>query len=301
MLRKRRSNTLSIILAVVGFGLLMKVLLFGHNVALLNAKGLIASEESKLMWWSVGVMLTVAVPTVFLLYFIAWKYRETNPKAKREDKSHGHWFDVAAWGIPAAFMLVLAMVMVPAAHRLDPKQPIVVASGAKPVHIQVVALRWKWLFIYPEQKIASVNFVQMPVNTPVQFDLTADEAPMSSFWIPNLGGMLYAMTGHSNRINLMANAVGEYPGSTAEITGAGFADMKFTARASSRADFDQWVRDAQESPEVLDDAAYANLVKPSEANKAAVYATDDPDLYDKVLMKYSDSMGGHMHMEGATQ
>src|SRR5262245_33313184 len=111
-------------LAALAFVLLIKVLLFDHNVALLNAKGLIASEESKLMWWAAGVMLIVAVPTVFALYFVAWKYRESNPRAKREDKAHGRWFDLMAWGIPAVFMVILGLVMVPAAHRLDPKQSI---------------------------------------------------------------------------------------------------------------------------------------------------------------------------------
>ena len=156
----------------------------------------------------------------------------------------------------------------------------------------MVALRWKWLFIYPEQGIATVNYVQVPTGTPVTFELTADDAPMSSFWIPNLGGMLYAMTGHVNHLNLLAETPGDYPGSSAEINGAGFAGMKFTARATSMADFEAWVRLVKPSSEVLNAAEYERLLEPSENNPAVVYASVDRDLYDKVLMKYN---GAHNH------
>jgi cytochrome o ubiquinol oxidase subunit 2 len=155
-------------------------------------------------------------------------------------------------------------------------------------------MQWKWLFIYPEQNIATVNFVQIPEDTPVEFELTADEAPMSSFWIPNLGGMLYAMTGHNNRLHLIADTPGDYPGSSAEINGAGFAGMQFTARASSRGDFDQWLQKVKRSPAVLDGAEYAKLLKPSENNPAAFYSATEEGMYDKVLKKYMGS-GSHGH------
>src|SRR3989344_4177726 len=119
-------------------------------------------------------------------------------------------------------------------------------------------MRWKWLFIYPEQGIATVNFVQIPVNRPIQFELTADETPMSSFWIPNLGGQLYTMTSHVNRLNLMADTPGEYTGSSAEINGAGFAGMKFTARVGSQEDFDRFVQNVKRYPSVLNTTTYNN-------------------------------------------
>ena len=153
-------------------------------------------------------------------------------------------------------------------------------------------MRWKWVFIYPEQQIATVNFVNVPVGTPVTFELTADEAPMSSFWIPNLGGQLYSMTGHVNRLNLMAEEAGDYPGSSAEINGAGFAGMKFTARASQPKDFDAWVQRVKQSSDVLDAASYKSLVQPSENNPAVFYSAYDNDLYDTVVTKY---MGSHDH------
>lgn len=283
-----------ILLALSCLGLLISVLLRGNNVALFNPKGMVAQEQHGLMLLTVGIMLIIATPTLFLFYFTAWRYRETNGKAMRNpDAGHSKFLNVSMWLIPSVFMVVLAAIMWPATHRLEPQKQI--AADAEPLTIQVVALRWKWLFIYPEQKIATVNYVQVPTGTPVTFELTADEAPMSSFWIPNLGGMLYAMNGHVNKLNLVADTPGEYPGSTAEINGAGFAGMKFTANATSKDDFDLWVRERQLSSSGLGTAEYNELLKPSENNQAAYYSLADSALYDKVLMKY---MGAHAHAEG---
>jgi cytochrome o ubiquinol oxidase subunit 2 len=274
-----------IFLGLVNLALLIAVLLRGNNVALFNSKGMIAHEQFGLIVTTVGIMLLVAIPALFFLYFTAWRYRESNSKAVHDPNvRHSKLLDVGMWLVPSAFAVVLAMIMWPATHRLEPHKSI--AADAKPLTIQVVSLRWKWLFIYPEQKIATVNFVQIPVNTPVQFELTADETPMSSFWIPNLGGQLYTMTGHLNQLHLIADTPGDYEGSSAEINGAGFAGMKFTARASSSDDFDRWVQSVLVRTDVLDAAEYDRLLKPSEDNPAAFYSAADSDLYDKVLMKY---------------
>ena len=283
-----------LILAAVAFVLLIKVLLHGNNVALFNPKGLIAQEQLSLMVIVVAVLLAVAIPTLFLLFFTAWKYRETNTKAAyAPDHRHGRFFDLKLWLIPSLFMVVLALVMWDATHKLEPQKQI--ASSAKPLTIQVVAMRWKWLFIYPEQNIATVNFVQIPTDTPVRFELTADDISMSSFWIPNLGGQLYAMTGHVNPLNLMADTPGDYPGSSAEINGAGFAGMKFTARASSQEDFDLWVHGVRLQSDELNASGYEKLLKPSENNPVTYYSAADNALYDNVLMKYMGPSGGHTH------
>jgi cytochrome o ubiquinol oxidase subunit 2 len=281
-----------IFLGLVGLALLINVLVHGSSIVLFNPKGQIAHDQLGLMIFTAILLLTVALPSVFLLFFTAWKYRESNEKATHDpDARQGKFLNPVMWGVPSVFMLVLALVMWPATHRLAPQK--VIAADAKPITIQVVSMRWKWLFIYPEQNIATVNFVQIPVNTPVTFELTADEAPMSSFWIPNLGGMLYSMTGMVNRLNLIADTPGDYKGSSAEINGAGFAGMKFTARASSKADFDEWAQETKLSGGVLDAAEYNRLLKPSEDTPAAFYSAPDGSLYDKVLMKYmgpSDDM-----------
>jgi cytochrome o ubiquinol oxidase subunit 2 len=280
-----------ILLVLTGLGLLIGTLLRGRDVTLFNPKGLIAGEQSSLIQFVVVVMLTLAIPTLLLFYFFAWKYRETNSKTTYDpSKRYGKLFLFSLWAVPGVFLVILASAMWPAAHKLDPHKTI--TADTRPLTVQVIALRWKWLFIYPEQHIATVNFVQVPVDTPVQFELTADEAPMSSFWVPHLGGQLYAMTGHTNQLNLMADTAGDYMGQSAEINGAGFAGMKFTARASSRPDFDRWVQDVGRSANVLDSDAYEGLLKPSENNPAALYAEPVPGLYDIVLMKYG---GSHDH------
>jgi len=290
---RRRPGSLArtIVLGVAAFTLYYALLIQGHNVAVLNPKGWVAQQQLNTNIFASVLLLSAAVPTVAVLYFFAWKYRETNSKAKHDPNLQaGKLFLLAAWGIPVAFMSVMSVVMWDSTHRLVPQQTI--AATAKPMTIEVVALRWKWLFIYPEQHIATVNFVQMPVNTPVTFELTADDAPMSGFWIPNLGGMLYAMTGHVNNLNLMATSPGDYQGSTSEITGAGLAGMKFTVRAGSQEDFDGWVAGTRVNGGALTESEYAKLLQPSKSNPAAFYANYETGLYDKVLMKYMGDMAG---------
>ncbi len=297
-INKKRLNpgwvVLIIFLLLTELALVIAYLLDGKNVALFNPKGLIAQEQLSLMVFTAAVLLVIAIPTLSLLFYTAWKYRESNTKATYAPHAHHSKFrSLSMWLIPTAFMLVLASVMWPATHRLVPQK--LIAADAKPLRIQVVSMRWKWLFLYPEQGIATINFVQVPVNTPVQFELTADAAPMSSFWIPNLGGQLYSMTSHVNRLNLVAESPGDYPGSSAEINGAGFAGMKFTARASNAQEFDLWVQTVKQSPNVLDTATYESILAPSENNPVAFYSAFEHGLYEGVIMKYLGPVEGQVH------
>lgn len=279
-------------LLFVGFVLLIAYLIHDKNIAVFHPRGWVAQEQLRLTLFAGGLLLAAAIPTMFLLYFTAWKYRESNSKAIHDPHVKlGKSFVWTMWLVPLMFALVMAGVMWPATHKLEPKKTI--ASDAKPMTIQVIAMRWKWVFLYPEQNIATVNFVQLPVDTPVKFELTGDEVPMSSFWIPNLGGQLYAMTSHVNTLNLIAETPGDYPGMTAEINGPGFAGMKFTARASSTADFERWVNEIKQSEGTLDAAAYADLLKPTESNPPAYYAAYDTSIYGKVIMKYMGSHAAH--------
>lgn len=281
-----------ILYGLVGLGLIVAVLLRNTDIALMNPQGLIATEQYKLFLITSAILLLIAVPTVFLFYFVAWKYRETNKKATYDPHArHGSLFTFSVWAIPCVFMVVLGVLMWSVTHRLEPQKAI--ASNVEPLTIQVVAMRWKWLFMYPEQNIATVNFVQIPTDTPIRFELTADEAPMSSFWIPHLGGQLYAMTGHVNLLNLMAEKPGDYPGSSAELNGHGFAGMKFITRASSRDVYESWVKDVRANSPVLNADGYADMLKPSENNIAAVYSLADPGLYNTVVMKYAGSHEVH--------
>jgi len=293
MLKRTKMTTYDkaalVVLFVVGLGLLLVVLTDGYNIALFNPKGPIASEQRNLMTFAIGLMLVVIIPSVLLTFFMAWKYRASNKKATyNPNVRHGTVFNLSLWLIPIVFMLIMAVVIWNTTHKLEPNKPI--AANSKSLTVQVVAMRWKWLFIYPEQNIATVNFLQIPVGTPVSFKLTADDAPMSSFWVPNLGGQLYAMTGHINHLNLMANTSGDYPGMSAELNGDGFSGMKFTARASSPAVFDDWVRTVKASSSVLDAAEYKKLVRPSKNTPVMLYSSHVQGLYNAVVLKYM-----HMH------
>ncbi|HTE21896.1 MAG TPA: COX aromatic rich motif-containing protein [Candidatus Limnocylindria bacterium] len=278
-------------LGLIGLGLVVAWLLRGNDVILFNPKGLIATEQHRLMLTSTLIMLGFAVPVLVTLYFFAWKFRETNQKATHNPNvSRGRVAVLAFWGIPTVIMLVLASLMIPATFKLEPQDSI--EAGKDPLTIQVVALRWKWLFIYPEQNIATVNYAQIPIDTPVKFELTADETPMSSFWIPHLGGQLYAMTEHVNQLNLIADTLGDYEGSAAEINGAGFAGMRFITRVSTQDDFDTWAHETKQSPTELSTPEYKNLLEPSENHPVASYKDPDPNLYSTILSKYAGSHGG---------
>ncbi|HSX27434.1 MAG TPA: COX aromatic rich motif-containing protein [Patescibacteria group bacterium] len=292
---KHKNQTRPILLPLVGLvalGVCITILIRGADVILFNPKGMIADEQHRLMLVSTLIMLGIAVPTLFLLYFFAWRYREGGKKATVNHRSgNSKFLALLLWAIPTAVMLILASLMLPATQKLEPQKSI--ESANKALTIQVVALRWKWLFIYPQQEVATVNYVQIPVNTPVQFDLTADETPMNSFWIPHLGGQLYAMTGHENRLNLMASSLGAYEGSAAELSGAGFAGMRFTAHVTSKEDFDRWVGKTKQSDDELNASEYGKLLRPSENNPPSFYKHPDSELYSNILSKYS---GSHNHM-----
>jgi cytochrome o ubiquinol oxidase subunit II len=289
------SHTVGIIsLLLVDLACIIYLILQGKNVALFNPKGTVATEQMHLILLIVGIIFSIAIPTIILLFFIAYKYRETNEKAYYDpDARYGKKLDAAMWLVPAAFMFIIAIILWGATHKLEPQK--VIASDKETVKIKAIALRWKWVFLYPEQKIATVNFVNIPQDTPVTFDLTADEAPMSAFWIPNLGGMLYAMTGHVNTLNLKGDTPGDYEGRPGEVNGEGMAGMKFTARVSTREDFDRWVQEMKSSPKQLDSAEYEKLLKPSEYVPPAFYSSYQNGLYDKVLMKYTGTAGNQSH------
>lgn len=273
-----------LILCVLGGVAFFWVLVGDNTLALFDSKGWVAQGERNLAITAVFLMLIVVVPALALGFTFAWKYRAGRSQAKYDPNAENKTVAALIWIIPIAVISTLAVVTWRGTHALDPMKSI--ATGeAEELTIQVVALRWKWLFIYPEQNIATVNFVQFPERTPVRFELTAD-APMSSFWVPQLGGQIYAMEGMSTQLNLMANEVGEFKGSSAEISGRGFAGMKFIAKSTSQADFEAWVQSVKQSPRTLDFDAYTALAEPSENNQQAFYSSADEDLYSSIIMKF---------------
>lgn len=257
---------------------------FMHNVPVLNPKGAIGLKERHLIITSSELMLIVVIPVFIFVWAFAWRYREGNSKAKHTpDWEHNNIAEYCWWGVPFVIIVILAILTWKSSHELSPFKPI--ESDKPPLKIQVVALEWKWLFLYPEQGIATVNFVQFPEKTPLNLEITAD-APMNSFWIPQLGGQIYAMPAMRTKLHLIANEIGEYRGASANISGKGFAGMTFIAKASSQEDFDRWVQQARGSPR-LDFQGYNQLVEPSEYDPVALYNLQQRDLFEQILNKYS--------------
>jgi cytochrome o ubiquinol oxidase subunit 2 len=256
------------------------------NVAVLNPKGEIADKQRSLMLFTLLLSAIVVVPVFALLGIIAWKYREGNTKAHyRPNWDSNRLLETIWWGIPCAIILVLGIVTWQSSHELDPYKAL--NSSVPPINVQVVALQWKWLFIYPDLRVASVNYLAIPEHTPINFTVTAD-APMNSFWIPSLGGQVYAMSGMSTQLHLMADTTGDFKGSSANISGTGFAQMAFMTHASTQADFSSWVQKAQ-AASGLDMTVYTKLAQPSTTTPAS-YSLKDVWLYDKILMKYMAPM-----------
>jgi len=273
-----------LLLVVIDIFLIGFILLRNTTFAVLEPAGLIAAQEHRLFLFAILLSLVGVVPVFIFTVYVVLSYRDGKTKrAYSPDWEKETPLQVAWWIFLVLIILTLGIVTVITTHRLDPFKPI--ESSVKPLTIQVVALQWKWLFIYPEQNIATVNYVVFPEKTPITFELTAD-APMNSFWIPQLGGQLYAMEGMVNRTHLQADRPGEYKGSSAEISGEGFAGMKFIAKATTGAEFDSWVASVKNSGELLDLKKYTTLAKPSENTPVTLYAPVQNGLYNEIVMKF---------------
>jgi cytochrome o ubiquinol oxidase subunit 2 len=255
-----------------------------HEIAVFDSKGMIGKKESDLIITASLLMLIVVIPVFIFAFFFAWKYRANNKKARHDpDWEHNYIAEYCWWGVPFVIVVILAIITWRSSHELNPFKPIV--TGEKPITIQVVALEWKWLFIYPEQRIATVNFVQFPEKTPVNFEITSD-APMNSFWIPQLGGQIYAMPAMRSKLHLIANETGSFRGVSANISGDGFAGMTFTAKATSLEEFDQWVGSVKKNSSSLNLSEYDHLMQPSEYHPVTYYVLGQQDLFDQIMMKY---------------
>jgi cytochrome o ubiquinol oxidase subunit II len=266
------------LLAVVLIG---AATLGGCTEGVLDPKGPIASAERLILINSLGIMLAIVIPTILAILAVGFWFRESNWRASYlPDFEYSGRLELLVWSIPAMTVLLVGGVAWVGAHDLDPRKPI--SSSVKPVTIQVVSLDWKWLFIYPEQGIASVNHLTVPVGTPISFTLTSSTV-MNSFFVPQLGGQIYTMSGMATRLHLQADHPGTYPGLSAMFSGDGFADMRFTVDAVPNDRFAQWVTDTQNTGPVLDAKAYADLAKPSKAVAPSTYRAVAPNLFDGIV------------------
>lgn len=277
---------------VISLGSIVGYIALRGGVPILQPEGLIAAQQRDLLFIATGLMLLIVVPVFALTFYIAWKYRAGNRKAKYSPEwDRSNILEAIWWGFPLLIIIVLAVYTFISSHQLDPYRKL--ESAKPPVNVQVVALQWKWLFIYPDLGIASVNELGIPEKTPINFKITSD-APMNSFWLPSLGGQVYAMSGMSSKLHLMADKTGTYNGGSANLSGEGFAGMKFKAVSLSETDFSNWVQTVKRTSAPLDKAEYKKLAKPSKSHPVMTYALAEKNLYDMIIMKY---MGPHKNMK----
>ena len=255
-------------------------MLGGCSEGVLDPKGPIASAERQILFNSLGIMLAIVIPTILATLGVAYWFRASNPRARyMPDFNYSGRIEVLVWSIPIMTVLLVGGVAWVGSHDLDPRKPL--GSTAKAITVQVVSLDWKWLFIYPEQGIASVNQLTIPVGTPVSFELTSSGV-MNSFFVPQLGSQIYTMAGMATRVQLQADHPGKYRGLSAQFSGDGFADMRFTVDAVPAENFAQWVDAARSAGPVLDAQAYEELVKPSQAVAPFTYQAVAPRLFSSI-------------------
>ncbi|AOJ75984.1 ubiquinol oxidase subunit II [Burkholderia ubonensis] len=259
------------------------------DLHVLDPKGAVGVAEKSLIATATWAMLIVVVPVILLTLFFAWRYRASNRSATYAPNwSHSTAIEVVIWTVPTLIILFLGVLTWRTTHELDPYRPL--QSSVKPIDVEVVALDWKWLFIYPEFGIASVNQLAIPVGTPVNFRITSDSV-MNSFFIPQLGTQVYAMAGMQTRLHLIADEAGDYAGVSANYSGRGFSDMKFRTLAEPRAQFDAWVQKVKASSDRLDMTVYGTVAQPSEKAPVRYFSSVDPKLFHNIIAKYNN---GHV-------
>ncbi len=249
----------------------------------LQPSGAIADQQLTLLIFTVVLSAVVVLPVFVMLVVFALRYREGNTRAKYTPEwSENKWLELVWWGIPIAIIVVLSVVTYLTSHSLDPYRAI--ESDNQTLEVQVVALQWKWLFIYPELGVATVNDLVIPVDRPVHFSLSAD-APMSAFWVPALGSQIYSMNSMSSQLNLIADEAGTFQGYNTNINGEGYAEMTFEVNAVPDEEFAAWSEERSESGHVLDRAHYAELAQPSTMPDPMYMRLADTELYQYIVMK----------------
>lgn len=262
------------------------------SLAVLNPMGEVALQQKNLLIFATCLILLVVIPTIIMVLVFSWKYRAGNKNAKYAPNwCHNTLLEVVWWTIPIIIIIILAVVTWKTTHKLDPYRPL--DSEKKPITIEVVALDWKWLFIYPEYGFGTVNYIQIPLNVPVNFKITAD-APMNSFMIPQLGGQIYAMQGMETKIHMVANHIGKFDGYSANYSGHGFSGMKFIAESVTEEDFAKWIKEMQKVNNPLNIERYNKQLLPQTTSEPVKYYNPvDAKLYRHIIDKFMMSHGSH--------
>ncbi|MEM9838607.1 MAG: ubiquinol oxidase subunit II [Pseudomonadota bacterium] len=266
------------------------LVLSGCKLTVLSPAGDIAQQQSDLILYSTILMLIVIIPVMGLTIFFAFHYRESNEKASyAPDWDHSISLEIVVWSVPLAIISCLAGLTWVATHRLEPYEPLrrisetqPIAEDLEPLVIQVVALDWKWVFLYPEQGIATVNEVAAVVDQPIEFRLTSNTV-MNSFSVPALAGMIYAMPGMETELNAVINRPGTYDGFSANYSGEGFSQMRFDFRGMSQSEFDTWADEARRSSITLTRDVFAELQKPSVGDEVTFYSGIEQGLWRRIV------------------
>jgi cytochrome o ubiquinol oxidase subunit 2 len=265
---------------------------------ILDPQGPIGVADKTILIDSLAIMLAIVLPTLVAVFGFAYWYRASNLKARYLP----HWeysgrIELVVWSVPTLTIILLGGVAWIGAHQLDPAKAV--EGSGKPLTIQVVSLDWKWLFIYPDQHIATINTLTVPKGVPLQFQLTSASV-MNVFFIPQFGSMIYTMNGMTTRLNLRADSVGSFGGLAAHFSGDGFSDMHFDVHVVPPGEFSKWAEDASYAEKVLDGRGYEQIAKPSMRNEPAVYRLADPDLFQSIAMqKIPPSPGVQAGVKGA--
>lgn len=257
----------------------------------LSPKGIIAYQERKLFFDTLALMLIVVLPVIVMSFAFVYHYQVSHRiKDYKPNWSHSYFLEALWWGIPCVIIFILAALTWKKTHDLDPYRPII-GRTEQPLIIQAIALPWKWLFIYPDSHIATINYLVLPVNQQVEFWITTDNVPMSALFVPQLGSQLYAMAGMRTRLHLLANQTGVFDGMNTQYNGGGFSDMRFPVHVVEPDKMQAWVKQMQSSTTVLTTDAYNQLLVPTIANKAEFFANADPMIFENALHIYMHTFG----------
>ena len=261
---------------------------------LLNPKGLIAWQERQLLFNSTVLMLIVVVPVIVMSFAFVIRYRQKDKTADYKPNWENNIFlEVIWWGVPFLVILILGIMTWNLTHKLDPFRKINIPG--KPLLIEAVALPWKWLFIYPQQNIATVNFIEIPKNKQVEFWLTSDNVPMSAFFIPQLGSQVYTMAGMRTRLHLVGSQIGTYQGLNSQYNGDGFSDMHFNVKVVEPNEMQACINKVKQSSKKLTLPAYRRLTQPTVAASVEYYSSVEPRLFKSIICKYHQIGKTHGH------
>ncbi|MDR7333981.1 cytochrome o ubiquinol oxidase subunit 2 [Kinneretia asaccharophila] len=269
--------------------------LSGCNGIVMKPHGDIAQQQADLIVTSTLLMLLIIVPVIVLTLFFAFRYRQSNTEATyAPDWDHSTRLELVIWGAPLLIIIALGAITWITTHKLDPYRPLdriaedrPVPAGVKPLEVYAVSMDWKWLFIYPEQGIATVNELAAPVDRPIHFRLTSTSV-MNTFYVPALAGMIYTMAGMETQLHAVINKAGVYDGMSAHYSGPGFSGMRFKFHGLSDTDFERWVADSRAGGHALTREDYLKLEQPSAKEPVRRYASVEPGLWGAIVDRCVD-------------